>query len=222
MKLYHVSYDKISKFVPRIPKDRLLGEDGTVPRICLSISIENCINAKPNQAEALFLAREQGIPMPIYVYEFDSEQIPADKLVEPQILYDKYDVLDALDNKEYWLLDGTVPYVETRYECIGGNFLPADNDSSYAEVLWLTLARDKSQLAERLEKAVFAYSCMFGKSFTTDWVMINLADEIAGILEAKQDGLDACSIEFLMDKKEEQQIKEVLKNTEKYLNQIKH
>lgn len=221
MKLYHVSYDKISRFVLRVPKDRLLGEDGTVPRICLSISIENCINAKPNQADALYLAREQGIPLAIYVYEFDTEDIPEGKLVEPEVLYEKYDVLDAIDNREYWLLDDSVPFVETRYESVGGRFLPADDRAPYAEVLSLDLVEEKSPLAERLEKAVLAYNLMTGKKYTVDLMMVNLADEIGAILAMERDAqVNAHAFEKVVDQKKAQRIQEALQNTEKYLEKI--
>lgn len=109
MKLYHVSYDRIENFVLRIPKNRLPMEDSTTPRICLSTSIERCVNAKPCQGEALYFARQQGLRVAFYVYEFDTEQIPAENLIPPKMLQEHYGVLDAEKNKEYWIVENIVP-----------------------------------------------------------------------------------------------------------------
>ena len=65
MKLYHVSYDPIWFFNPRVPKSRLPMEDAETPRICLSDRIERCVNAKPCQAQALYLAKEYGLRVPL-------------------------------------------------------------------------------------------------------------------------------------------------------------
>ena len=48
MKLYHVSYNKVDRFIPRVPKERAGGENDDIPRICFSDSIEKCIAAKPS------------------------------------------------------------------------------------------------------------------------------------------------------------------------------
>lgn len=95
MKLYHVSYDPIWFFNPRVPKSRLPMEDAETPRICLSDRIERCVNAKPCQAQALYLAKEYGLRVPLYVYEFDTDDIPPDLLVGPDELVGQYGVIDA-------------------------------------------------------------------------------------------------------------------------------
>lgn len=84
MKLYHVSYDPIWFFNPRVPKSRLPMEDAETPRICLSDRIERCVNAKPCQAQALCLAKEYGLRVPLYVYEFDTDDIPPDLFHGPK------------------------------------------------------------------------------------------------------------------------------------------
>lgn len=83
MKLYHLSYDPVPFFIPRVPKSRLPMEDAETPRICLSDRIERCVNAKPCQAQALYLAKEHGLRMPLYVYEFDTDDIPPELLIGP-------------------------------------------------------------------------------------------------------------------------------------------
>lgn len=105
MKLYHVSYDPIPMLKPRVPDHRLPDEDCSTPRICLSDTIENCVNAKPGQATPLYLAEQFGLRVPLYVYEFDTEDIPYGALLEPKELTHSGKVSDAEYNHEYWLLD---------------------------------------------------------------------------------------------------------------------
>ena len=52
-KYIHVSLDIVERFVPRIPGQRIPGEDGTIPRICVSNRLLDCINAMPSGPEAL-------------------------------------------------------------------------------------------------------------------------------------------------------------------------
>ena len=84
MKLYHVSYNKVDRFIPRVPKERAEGENDDIPRICFSDSIEKCIAAKPSGPTALEIAEEEGIPVCLYVYSIDTED------------YDKHDLLILL------------------------------------------------------------------------------------------------------------------------------
>lgn len=176
--LYHVSYDRIPRFRLRVPKNRLYGEDGTVPRICLSTSIEQCVNAKPSSAQALYQARELDLPMALYVYTFRSEDIPEGKLLAPEDLHGL--VPDVEDSHEYWLLDPDVPYTESRVVCTGGIFYPNDA-MHYAEAEKLFLTEEDVPAAAWLEQAIAAYnrkhpSC---KPLTSDRVMVNMADKIA-------------------------------------------
>lgn len=84
MKLYHVSYNKVDRFIPRVPKERAEGENDDIPRICFSDSIEKCIAAKPSGPTALEIAEEEGIPVCLYVYSIDTED------------YDKHDLFDPI------------------------------------------------------------------------------------------------------------------------------
>ena len=45
-KLYHLSLGTPTKLTPRVPKDRLKGEDDSTPRISLCPTIEDCFNTK--------------------------------------------------------------------------------------------------------------------------------------------------------------------------------
>ena len=184
MKLFHVSYDRVPYFKPRIPKYRLPEEDAITPRICLSTTVERCVNAKPHQAQALYLAREFGFRMPVYVYEFDTDDIPEDKLIGPIQLRDQYDVEDAVENNEYWLTADNVPYQEIRYEFIGGGFLPADHVSLYAEALRIKMVQEESEQCLKLEEAVQSYNLMLAPVpyRTCDELVIRFANEIAETL----------------------------------------
>lgn len=186
MKLYHVSYDPIPWFVLRVPDHRLPDEDCTTPRICLGDSVENCVNAKPDQATALYLAKQFGVRVPLYVYEFDTEDIPDGALVEPKALSQSGRVSDAEHHHEYWLLDDGVPYQETRYEVIGGGYIPPDGicDYPYAMVMRLRLSLEESDEARRLERAVWEFNRAdsSGKYLTTNCVLSNCIEEIAEIV----------------------------------------
>lgn len=176
--LYHVSYDRIPRFRLRVPQNRLYGEDGKIPRICLSTSVERCVNAKPLSAQALYQARELDLPMALYVYTFCSEYIPEGKLLSPEDLHGL--VPDAEDSREYWLLDPDVPYTESRFVCIGGIFYPNDA-MHYAEAIKLFLTEEDIPAAAWLEQAIAAYnrkhpSC---EPLTSDRAMVNMADKIA-------------------------------------------
>lgn len=186
MKLYHVSYDPIPWFVLRVPDHRLPDEDFTTPRICLSDSLENCVNAKPDQATALYLAKQFEVRVPLYVYEFDTADIPDGALVGPVALSQSGKVSDAEQHHEYWLLDAGVPCQETRYEVVGGGYIPPDGvyHYPYAMVMHLRLSTEESDEARRLERAVVAFNQAdhSGKYLTTDCVLSNCIEEIAEIV----------------------------------------
>ena len=183
MQFYHVSYDRVPKFVLRVPKNRLYGEDDVTPRICLSTSIEQCVNAKPFSAQALYLAREFGLAMALYVYTFRSEDIPEGRLLGPEGLVDL--VPDALESNEYWLLDPDVPYTEERLVCTGGLFLPNDDEYLYAEAQKLALSKEDLPSASWLEKAVRAYNRerVAEEVLTSDKVMVSMADQLASLFQ---------------------------------------
>ena len=180
MKLYHVSYDRIPQFELRIPRDRLPGEDSRIPRICLSTSVERCINAKPSQGQALYTAQQYGLRTALYIYEFDSSDIPADKLIGPEELKRQFGVVDARVNGEHWLLDCTIPYRETRKEFVRGSFLSPDDRHPYAFALRLFLEDDHSALAKSIEAAVAKMNQRkAGRHITTDMAILALGDKIA-------------------------------------------
>lgn len=108
MKLYHLSYDRIDRFLPRIPAQRIDGEDGTTPRICLSDSLIKCVNARPGKAQAIAVLHGHGVPCTAYLYEFDLDPC-GPGIVWPSELKSRHGVIDAVANGEHWLLDAPDP-----------------------------------------------------------------------------------------------------------------
>lgn len=88
------------EFVPRIPSNTIHGEDETIPRICFSDSIENCLNA----TEDKLLDYDNMNTVPIIVWEMDFS-LPNNNLVAWQELYKKNLVPDAVFTHEYWFLE---------------------------------------------------------------------------------------------------------------------
>lgn len=105
--LYHLSFDvleTIEEFVPRIPDQRIEGEDDTSLRICCSDSIENALVALPNNAD--FLSSTKLFPL-IKVYELDETKVEGSNLLTPELIQDK--VSDALVTKEHWITTNIKP-----------------------------------------------------------------------------------------------------------------
>lgn len=104
MIFYHMELakvDKINNFLPRIPYYIMDMEDTTIPRICVSNTIEGCLSAAPWGGLTLD-AHPLGTLYRVYVFQTDN-------YIKPEILAHKYGVLDAIINKEYWLLDEIKP-----------------------------------------------------------------------------------------------------------------
>lgn len=186
MTLYHVSYDRIPRFELRVPRNRLPYEDDTTPRICLSDSIEHCINAKSGQGQPLYLAKHYGFRVSLYVYEFDTNDIPSDALIAPDELVDRYHVADAKFNHEYWLLDADIPYKETRVEFVDGGFIWPDDAHPYACALWLSFDESETEEARRLEDSITKVNATKQDDFiTTDMAILSCAEEIANLIHRK-------------------------------------
>ena len=101
IKLYHVSYDTTEpldkEFIPKIPQNTATGENESIPRVCLSDSIEGCINA----IEDNFGNYEDEDRATIIVWESEFSLFD-DKLLCWQYLYENDLVPDAALTHEYW------------------------------------------------------------------------------------------------------------------------
>lgn len=101
--LYHTSYDLgeplFKMFVPKIPHNPETGEDNTQARICLSDSIEGCINAMEFQSS--IASNKQIIPIVVWEKEFSFDD---PFLRDWKFLYEQDLVPDAALTHEYWYL----------------------------------------------------------------------------------------------------------------------
>lgn len=133
MKFYHVSIDvfkDINLFTPRIPHSTMSVEDTTISRICVSTSIEDCLNGIQYFSilrESLFLSPEdnysfiENINRIVKVYEFEYCK---DNLKIPNEISDL--VPDSTQTNEYWILEDLKPTnsyiinitdIKTKFDC---------------------------------------------------------------------------------------------------------
>lgn len=103
MTLYHVSFQPVSLFVPRIPETRAPGENETIKRICFSDSILHALHAIPNAGDILdYFINQENIPLILYVYSMESDQLAdSDWMDWKQV---KAYVPDAILTKECWVM----------------------------------------------------------------------------------------------------------------------
>lgn len=126
--LWHVSFEVVDNFDPRVPENRMAGEDDTTPRICMGTNIKRCITAMPDGGGAL-----KGL---LRASEFDSRMKPIihayctiinrreDGLITPSELVSKYGVLDAKSNGEHWLTK-SVTFEHRMFEIYDAKFSEA-------------------------------------------------------------------------------------------------
>lgn len=104
IKLYHISYNLAEpldkEFIPQIPDNTINGEDQSYARVCLSDSIEGCINAAEDKLP--FYEDEDSAPIIVWEKEFS---LSDKNLVKWQYLYENGLVPDAALTHEYWYLD---------------------------------------------------------------------------------------------------------------------
>lgn len=119
MKMYHVSLDifnNIEKFSPKIPDKIAKNENNTIPRVCISDSIVNCLNGLlyyenyfrkiSMDSETNYFLLEEGCERILKVYEFEIDE---KELVFPNYIFKNNLVSDALENNEYWSLKELEP-----------------------------------------------------------------------------------------------------------------
>lgn len=132
---YHVSFEKVDMFVPRIPKYRTTNEDSKTPRICVCPSVKRCLMAMPEGGFALMglrkLAKLHGRPPIFYIYSVEESAI-SDCMITPDVLYNEYGVVDALESGECWITK-SVPFKETIVELSHCDFSDVFHDSKGAE-----------------------------------------------------------------------------------------
>lgn len=137
MTLKHIEFweeevEKIKEFIPRVPSKTTLGEDKSIPRICTSTTIENCVKASPQTSYVLFGMLDEinlmemshqyfhyfletaQYGMLVRVYHFEVEE----SIVRlPNEIHKAGWVPDALITDEHWLLEKVKP-VRTSYAIV--------------------------------------------------------------------------------------------------------
>jgi len=114
----------IKEFVPRIPGNRAMGEDGSIPRICASTTIENCVKASPRTSYIFFgmlddinllemsfeyfhwFLETAQYGMIVRVYHFEVDEAIAK---HPKEIHKSGWVPDALITEEYWIMQNVKP-----------------------------------------------------------------------------------------------------------------
>ena len=126
---YHVSMDHkkdIKEFIPRIPKKHASGEDKAQKRICVSDTLEGCIQAAPSiwyyihdyinteyffpywhmKRLTILLEHNEKVGYLFKVYEFVLEE---SQLISPEVLKKNEWVPDAHKTNEHWITKATKP-----------------------------------------------------------------------------------------------------------------
>lgn len=123
MILYHISVDlrHNGNFEPRIPPKATEKEDVTIPRICVSTSIEGCLSAMPDGGASLgvFNRNFHGI---YKLFRIDTYALDlVDHTISSQELVEKGYVVDAVITEEYWITKGftvtesAISYISVTY-----------------------------------------------------------------------------------------------------------
>ena len=180
-KYIHVSFDIVNSFEPRVPKSRIEGEDGTIPRICVTNRLLDCINAMPSGPETLQAMQQLGLPLIIHAYYMQAQGIWDTETV---INY----VPDARCYHESWIR--TVPthvrrvdyrvmepqFYQTKsgpLRLLGAQFKRCSFSDNVTKLADLFHLHDSSTFAELIRKYGYAK------------VMFNLKDEFLKLLDAK-------------------------------------
>lgn len=136
-RLHHLSFntERIDTFTPRIPRQRMRGENTRVPRVCVADTLAHCLAANPyvpdvftedgylerheltmHECEHPEKGRVYGVPFVLYAFD-----APSDALLGPDALLS--DVPDAHATQEHWVTK-TIRPVAVRF------FLLYDSDAT--------------------------------------------------------------------------------------------
>ena len=164
MKLYRVSFDKSASldrtFVPMIPESAGLDEDKTIRRVCLSSSIEGCLQAIPRGGKDISVGAE------LIIYEADIDASD-ENLIFPEEVREY--VPDALENDEFWYMKelpmtGTViTLTNFDYSCELA-FTAVDEDDFIARMLD-TVSEEAYKYLEKVSDIMFDDSIILGARY---------------------------------------------------------
>ena len=127
MHLYHVSFEEIESFTPRIPKWRCEGEDHTIDRICFSDEMSRCLASIPEAGNIMHAMRSMGYDPTLYVYTLDTSLLPEEAIWDYRKVSEY--VPDAMGTHEYWVFvplkhlprESYSVYSE-KYTCLDGKY----------------------------------------------------------------------------------------------------
>ena len=95
----HASFDIISEFVPKIPKFHAVGEDTTIPRICVTRNMYDSLRAAPMSGNVISFCEDIGLPLVVHMYYL----LPSDEDSVKDVSFTKDFVPDAEVFEEMWL-----------------------------------------------------------------------------------------------------------------------
>lgn len=123
MIFYHLSLiidEDISEFIPRCPNSEFIGEDDTIPRVCVSKTIKGCVMSAPwgmrgvytlglidvnrDSFRRLHGVDDEGMYVNLKVYELET-----DSYIDSDFLYENKLVPDANITEECWILNSIKP-----------------------------------------------------------------------------------------------------------------
>lgn len=119
MSLYYVDrcYENILDiFKPQIPTALMQGENKTIPRICLSKSIEGCINAASWGHSQIAYRTENEV---FRLYVFDEKDILKENFIDSNKLWEDDLVPDAYLTQEIWVVNQNLKPKSISYFSIG-------------------------------------------------------------------------------------------------------
>lgn len=96
--MIHVSFDLVDEFIPRVPKQRCMGENDTIKRICAAPSIIEALNAIPQAGLVVRNMKSLGLPVIIHCYYLKAGKVMSNEEVQEY-------VPDATDTREMWILE---------------------------------------------------------------------------------------------------------------------
>ena len=111
MRYIHVSFDTVECFYPRIPETRCQGENDSIPRICVSGSIEASLNAIPQAGNVIENVQELGLPVILHAYYLT----PEEGEILPSEVVQQY-VPDAETTGEMWLMKAPKKVIRVDFE----------------------------------------------------------------------------------------------------------
>ena len=105
--LIHASFSQVEQFIPRVPANRLPGENDVIPRICFSTKLESALTSMPSGGIALkgLLKAIPHVAPVIHIYcchIWENEHV---RFIRPADVKRFFHVLDAADRSEWWALD---------------------------------------------------------------------------------------------------------------------